>query len=233
MFYRDETSALSVQTNEVDNRVIAFRRHADGTLVQREVYPTGGAGDAKAHLASQGSVMVTGDRRRVMVANAASDDVTTFGARRDGGLERIATTPTGGGRVSVAEHHGLVYVLSTAKGAVSGFRMTDTGPAPIAGSEHGLSTDEADPAQVGFTADGSVLIVTERATDSIITFPVRLDGSLGRPEVAASSGPMPYGFALTAGGTLVVTEAFRAQKARRPPLPTPSAAPICRRSPPR
>jgi hypothetical protein len=28
----------------------------------------------------------------------------------------------------------------------------------------------------------------------------------------ASQGPTPYGFALTSGGTLVVTEAFRAEK---------------------
>ena len=97
MFCGDETSALYAQANEVDNRVIAFRRHADGTLVQLEVYPTGGAGAAKAHLASQGSVMVTGDRRRVIVANVASDDVTTFSVRCNGGLDLVATTPTDGG----------------------------------------------------------------------------------------------------------------------------------------
>jgi 6-phosphogluconolactonase len=35
---------------------------------------------------------------------------------------------------------------------------------------------------------------------------------LGTRRTIASSGPTPYGFALTTRGTLVVTEAFRAQK---------------------
>jgi 6-phosphogluconolactonase len=64
---------------------------------------------------------------------------------------------------------------------------------------------------VGFTSDGSTLIVTERGTDSISAMAVRADGTLGTKETVASSGLTPYGFAVTAGGTLVVTEAFRAQ----------------------
>ena len=42
--------------------------------------------------------------------------------------------------------------------------------------------------------------------------PVGSDGILGGARTVASSGPTPYGFAITRGGTLVVTEAFRAQK---------------------
>ena len=70
----------------------------------------------------------------------------------------------------------------------------------------------ADPAQVGFSPDGSTLVVTERGTDSITSFTVGVDGLLGEPMSQPSSGPTPYGFAFTGGGTLVVTEAFRAEK---------------------
>ncbi len=54
--------------------------------------------------------------------------------------------------------------------------------------------------------------MTERGTDSISSFPVQPDGSLGMIQTIPSSGPTPYGFAFTRGGTLVVTEAFRAEK---------------------
>jgi 6-phosphogluconolactonase (cycloisomerase 2 family) len=38
-----------------------------------------------------------------------------------------------------------------------------------------------------------------------------MDGSIGEPHAIASSGPTPYGFAISPNGTLVVTEAFRAE----------------------
>jgi 6-phosphogluconolactonase (cycloisomerase 2 family) len=41
---------------------------------------------------------------------------------------------------------------------------------------------------------------------------VQSDGRLGGATTVPSSGPTPYGFAFTAGGTMVVTEAFGAQK---------------------
>ena len=69
----------------------------------------------------------------------------------------------------------------------------------------------ADPAQVGFGPDGTTLIVTQRGTDSIVVFPVDAAGDLGEPVESPSSGPTPYGFAVTGTGALIVTEAFRAQ----------------------
>jgi 6-phosphogluconolactonase (cycloisomerase 2 family) len=69
----------------------------------------------------------------------------------------------------------------------------------------------ADPAQVGFAPGGATLVVTERGTDAIETFAVGADGTLGEGRSIASSGPTPYGFAISSAGTLVVTEAFRAE----------------------
>jgi 6-phosphogluconolactonase len=206
------SAAVYVQTNEPDgNRVIAFRRDADGTLADLESYPTGGAGDGMPHLTCQGSVVLTGDGRHLLVTNAASDDVSVFAVTNDG-LELVQTVPTDAqAPKSVAEHGGLVYVLNTGGPSLAGFRLGKKELEPLAGSERALSAPDADPAQVGFRPDGSTLVVTERGTDSIVTYAVGDDGLLGAPRVHPSSGPTAYGFAFTSGGTLVVTEAFGAE----------------------
>jgi 6-phosphogluconolactonase len=206
------TAAVYVQTNEPDiNRVIAFRREPDGALSALDPSPTGGAGDGVPHLTSQGSLILTGDGRHLLVTNAGSNDLSVF-AVSVGGIELLQTVPTGGtAPKSVAEHDGLVYVLNTGEPSLTGLRLGANGLEPLADSERSLSAD-ADPAQVGFRPDGAALIVTERGTDSIVTYPVETSGLLGAPQVHASSGATPYGFAFTSGGgTLVVTEAFGAQ----------------------
>jgi 6-phosphogluconolactonase len=44
------------------------------------------------------------------------------------------------------------------------------------------------------------------------TYEIAADGTFGASRAVASEGPTPYAFAFTSGGTLVVTEAFRAEK---------------------
>jgi 6-phosphogluconolactonase (cycloisomerase 2 family) len=204
--------AVYVQTNEPDNQVIAFARAADGGLTGLGRSATGGKGDGVAHLTSQGSVLLTGDGRHLIVTNPASDDVSIFAA--DAGDDRLGNpqvVPTGAAPKSVTEDDGLVYVLNTGVPSVSGFRISDDRLTPLADAERTLAMD-ADPAQVGFSPDGATLVVTQRGTDSITSFPVGADGLLGDPQSEPSSGPTPYGFAFTSHGALIVTEAFRAEK---------------------
>ena len=202
--------AVYVQTNGDPNEVIALARGTDGTLNRIGAFATGGKGDGVPHLTSQGSVALSGDGRHLLVTNAASDDVSVLRVL-DGGLELAGRTPVGSAPKSVAEHGGLVYALNTGKPSLAGFRLTEMGLEAIAGSEQALSASNADPAQVGFTPDGRTLVVTERGTDSIVTFDVAPNGMLGEMRVVASSGPTPYGFAVSEDGVLVVTEAFRAE----------------------
>ena len=201
-------NGIYVQTNEPENRVLAFRREEDGSLTPLGDYATGGAGDGVPHLTSQGSVVLTGDGRHLLVTNTGSGDVAVFAVGTDG-LELVRTVATGSAPKSVAEQHGLVYVLNTGEPSLTGFRLGESGLEPLAGSRRELAAS-ADPAQVGFSPDGSVLVVTERGTDAVVAYPVATDGLLGEPKAKASSGPTPYGFAF-AGDTLVVTEAFRAE----------------------
>ena len=51
------SGAVYVQTNEPDNHVIAFARGSDGVLTENGRHATGGKGDGKPHLTSQGSVI--------------------------------------------------------------------------------------------------------------------------------------------------------------------------------
>src|SRR6266566_2834 len=100
--------AVFVQTNAAHNEVIAFAR----------------AGDDNAHLPSQGSVTLTRDRRHLLVTNVASNDVSVF-AVNGAMLELTKTVPVGAAPRSVAEHDGLVAVLSTGDATIQSFRLVD------------------------------------------------------------------------------------------------------------
>lgn len=207
------TGAVFVQTNAERNRVLAFGRDADGSLAEPTSYETGGRGSMVPHLTSQGSVVLSGDRRFLLVANVGSGDVSLFRVVDAAGLALVGTVPSGGDAPrSIAERAGAVFVMNTSKPGIASFRLTDQGLAPTVGGEMPLAAADADPAQIGFTPDGSTLIVTQRGADTIAAYPVRDDGTLGEPSTVASAGPTPYGFAFTTNGTLIVTEAFRAEK---------------------
>jgi 6-phosphogluconolactonase len=200
--------AVYVQTNEAGgNRVLAFRREPDGSLSELGAYATGGSGDGKPHLTSQGSVVLTGDGSHLLVTNAGSGELSIFAVGPDG-LSLLEKLATGAAPKSVAEHEGLVYVLNTGRPSLFGFRLD--GLERIEERELG---EGSDPAQAGFTPDGSALVVTDRGLDAIVQFPVDEAGRLGEARVSPSAGPTPYGFAF-AGETLVVTEAFGAAKGK-------------------
>ena len=152
---------------------------------------------------------LTGDRRHLLVTNVSSGDVSVF-ALSDGALELTKTVPVGPAPKSVAERDGLVYVLATGDATIHGYRLVDGDLVPVDGGMRSLSTP--DGAQLGFTPDGRALIATERGADKLSAFAVGMDGMLGEPRTIDSQGATPYGFAISNDGTLVVTEAFGAQK---------------------
>ena len=101
-----------VQTNEADgNRVIVFQRGDDGALTELASVATGGNGDGVPHLTSQGSVVLTQDGTRLLVANAGSGDVSVLAITDEPSLVQVV--PTGAAPKSLAENAGLVYVLNT------------------------------------------------------------------------------------------------------------------------
>src|SRR3712207_752829 len=206
------SGAVYVQTNAAPNEVIAFGRATDGSLNRIGSVATGGDGDGSPHLQSQGSVALTRDGRHLLVTNAASDDLSVFAVADDGSIELRDRVHTGDTPRSVTEHDGLVVVLNTGEPGLASFRLHSDGIEPVEGGHQALAASDADPAQVAFSPDGSMVVITERGTDSILTYGVAPDGTFGGSHEIASQGPTPYGFAFTSGGTLVVTEAFRAEK---------------------
>ncbi|MGQ0649296.1 MAG: lactonase family protein [Gemmatimonadaceae bacterium] len=190
------------------NAILAFDRAADGSLTPAGSYATGGTGTG-AGLGNQGGLIIAGNGRYLLAVNAASHDVTSFLIRPNGSLERVGTWGSGGTQpISLTESGRIVYVLNAGgSGGITGFTFVGGRLSMIAGSTRPLSTAAAGAAQVEFAASGRVLIVTEKATNSISTYTVDAGGMATGPTVFASNGQTPFGFGVSRG-TLVVSEAF-------------------------
>jgi len=114
-------------------------------------------------------------------------------------------------------HGRLLYVLNSGgAGIVQGFRIADDGLVAIPGSARSLGLANSDPpdflaapGQVGFTPDGSQLLVTTKASSSAIdVYQVRADGRLSTaPVVNQSATPVPFAFTFTPTGRLAAGEA--------------------------
>ena len=201
--------AVYVQTNDANgNEVIAFSRAVDGALTPLGRYSTGGRGTGLPHLASAGSVVLSDDDLWLLVVNAGSDDLSLFAVQPDG-LRLADRAGSGGSKpTSVAVSGALVYVLNNGTPNISGFNLTDGKLTALAGSTRPLSSADADPAQISFTPDGGALIATERGTNSISSYVLDQRGYTQGSTTIRSSGQTPYGFGLTADGSLIVSEAF-------------------------
>ncbi len=207
---RPGTGAVFTMTNAIAaNEVLVYRRDSDGQLTGGAPVATGGQGTG-AGLGNQGGLALSANQRWLLAVNAGSNDVSLF--RWNGhGLMLTDVEPSGGMTpISVTIHGDLVYVLNAASPAsLHGFRVSAAGELiPIAGSERPLSGADVGPAQVQFSPAGDVLVVTEKATSSIVTYTVAADGSLSMPNVHPSSGQTPFGFAFTRHGQILVSEAF-------------------------
>ena len=212
--FRSEThrpatvGALFTATNGASgNEVLAFDRLADGHLSPAERVSTGGLGTG-AGLGNQGALVLSRDERWLLVVNAGNDTVSVLDASRR--LRLVDVSSSGGVRpVSVTESRGVVYVLNAGSDSIAGFKLTRTGRlTPIPGATRGLSTTGTAPAQVAFTPGGDTLVVTEKATNRIVTFDVDRDGVAGEAVAQDSNGTTPFGFGFGKRGELLVSEAF-------------------------
>lgn len=198
------TSTNSVSGNEL----LAFAPTPDGSLALVARVATDGQGTG-AGLGSQGAVTLSNNGRYLFVVNASSNTVSTFELGGNGVILTSVVDSGGLQPISVTEYNGLVYVLNAnGAGNVAGFRNTQGELTPLASSSRGLSASGGTaPAQVGFSSDGDALVVTEKATNRISSYPVRRDGTLGAIVVTPSSGPTPFGFAFDRRNRLIVSEA--------------------------
>ncbi len=208
------TGNVYVLTNQpAGNSVMVFHRDAAGKLTFVSSVATGanGAGTGADPLASQGSVVLSGDNRLLFAVNAGSNSISAFAIMGDQ-LTSLGTVPSGGTLpVSLTIRDNLLYALNAGGTPnISGFRIH---PAtnrliPLPGSTQNLPGGAAaGPAQVGFSPDGSVLVVTEKGTNMIDTFVVGDDG-IAQPGVSfPSTGATPFGFDFAHEDALIVSDA--------------------------
>ena len=127
------------------------------------------------------------------------------------GLELVNQIPSGGDQpISLTYNHHLLYVLNGGAGGsnITGFLVGPRGiVAPLPGSTRPVSS-AAGPAQVSFSPNGRVLVVTEKATNMIDTFTVGNNGLPGTLQAHPAAGVTPFGFGFAGEDTLVVSEAF-------------------------
>ncbi len=191
------------------NAVVVWERGADGSLAPAGSYSTGGTGTG-AGLGSQDAVIVSEDGRLLFAVNAGSSSVSAF--RITGpGRELAGIAPSGGATpTSLTYHKGLLYVLNAGvPNSISGLAVGKDGSlTSLAGSTRPLSAAATAPAEVNFSDGGDALVVTERATNRLTSYAVGADGRpSGAAVVTPSSGPTPFGFAITKRDTVFVSEA--------------------------
>ena len=208
-------ATLCTMSNAISgNTVVAYARNADGTLRQAASYATGGLGVGHG-LENQGALALSDDRKYLFVVNAGSDDVSVFQINTQG-LTQTARASSGGRLpVSVTERAGLVYVLNRGSEAgdpngdtISGLHLASDGSlTPISQSTRPLSGANTNPAQIAFSPNGDLILVTEHGAGFIDTYTVDSNGIAGGHKAQQSAGTGPFGFAFRNASQLYVSEA--------------------------
>jgi 6-phosphogluconolactonase len=194
------------------NAVAVFARAADGTLTPAATVFTGGLGSGDS-LGSQGALVLSDNGRRLFAVNAGSSEISAFRVHGTG-LSLTARVSSDGVRpISLTIDGHLLYVLNaggeTSPATITGFRIGNDGSlSHIFGSTRPLSGASVGPAQIEFTPDGRVLVVTEKATSLIDTYTLERDGIASGPNPQPSAGETPFGFEFDKRGHLIVSDAF-------------------------
>lgn len=194
------------------NEILRYRRNRDGSLVSLPSIETGGLGTGTS-LGSQGGIAVAPDESWMVAVNAGSNDISVFRIRGLAVMLTDVEPSLGTMPISATIHDNVVYVLNAGSPAgIQGFEVDFNGElTPIQGSAQALSGADVGPAQISFSPDGSTLVVTEKMTNNVVTFDVAGDGTSSGPNVQASAGTTPFGFAITESNYVFVSEAFGGQ----------------------
>lgn len=202
-------------TNAAENSVVVFARNFLGELVRLGSYGTGGNGTGVSQvdpLTSQGSLIVSQDRRFVFAVNAGNSTISCFRICGQT-LALTAVVPSGGVRpVSLTSIGNTLYVTNAGDGInganIAGLWMDDCGSLhPIIGSVRPLSGMNAQPGGIAISPCAPVLVVSERATNRLSAYTIDKMGVPSGPISQASSGAAPFGAAFLFNGVLLVAEA--------------------------
>lgn len=196
------------------NKVLVFARDPGGNLAAVSAFATGGTGTGGS-LGNQSAVVLDPSDRWLFVVNAGSGSISSFRVL-DSGLRRVDTEPSGGFRpISLTVFGTWVYVLNAGNAGdpnsadnITGFRLNANGTlAPIPGATQPLSARITAPAQISFNTAGTVLLVTEKATNTITTYTVNANGMPSAPITRPSAVPTPFGFQFGDRDLVFISEA--------------------------
>jgi 6-phosphogluconolactonase len=191
------------------NDVLVYRRASDGRLTFTGSYPTGGTGTGTG-LGNQGAIVFSDNKKYLLAVNPGSNTISALQVTGNN-LHLRSTVSSGGIRpVSITSHDDIVYVLNQGgNGSIAGFKLRPNGQlVPIPNSIRPLSVNApTDPAQISFVLHGSVVVITEKATNTITTYTINDAGMPGARHSIMSSTPTPFGFAPGKLGNIFVSEA--------------------------
>jgi 6-phosphogluconolactonase len=200
--------AVYTLTNSASgNEVMMYRRTGRGTLISTGSFSTGGTGSGSG-LGSQGALVL--NRGFLFAVNAGSNDVSVLSVSKSG-LTLVDKKPSGGTvPISLTVRGRLLYVLNAGTPEnITGFKINDDSTiSQISGSTQPLSGTGVAPAQIEFSPNGRILVVTEKASNMIDTYIVGHDGIAGTPVSQLSTGTTPYGFEFDKRGRLIVSDAY-------------------------
>ena len=210
-FAQESPGAVYVLSNQpTANSVLVYARDANGSLTFSNSFATGGtgAGTGADPLGSQGSLTLGSGF--LFAVNAGSNDVSMF-AVRGTDLVLLDRKPSGGVMpVSVTVNGFHVYVVNAGGTPnISGFFIDPLGGhlVPLPKSQRPLAGGTlAGPGDISFSADGSVLLVSEKGTNLIDTYRVNFLGYAAGPTSHPSHGIEPFGLAVTNRGFAIVAE---------------------------
>jgi 6-phosphogluconolactonase len=191
------------------NAVLDYTRAANGTLAYNTSYATGGTGTGGG-LGNQYALVLTDDEddNVLLAVNAGSNSISSFKVTGNG-LQLKSTVSSGGVRpVSITQYDDIVFVLNAGgTGNIAGFKLDDNKLIPIANSTRPLSSTASGAAEVAFVNEGRVVVVTEKATNKIITYTVNEWGIPGAMHSITSANATPFGFDAGRNGNIFVSEA--------------------------
>src|ERR1700721_497135 len=171
------SGAVFVMTNRnTGNEILQFARNPNGSLVPVGKTPTGGngSGGTTDPLASQNSLLLTSDSRSLLAVNAASGTISSFAVFGAFLIPTGIESTCGGFPDAIAQFGNLVYVLNASGNSnVVGFNMENGRLVRIPNATGFLATELSGGSSLTFSADGKVLLVSERPTGLTTVFPAR------------------------------------------------------------
>lgn len=217
-------NAVYMLSNDpTQNEIIAFTRGDDGSLTAFGSFGTGGAGSGSG-LGDQGALAFDSATNNFYAVNAGDNSISMLHLETDGRINLISKIASGGTAPdSITFNGNHVYVLNAGSPAsapnITGFTVEPAGFVALPNSTASLTgASTVGGSQILYVANGGALVVTERLSNNIDVFALTADGvpSTAAPtKVFAEPGPSgqtpgaePLGFSVTAGGQIVVSEAW-------------------------